>query len=68
LEKYEGHEWCYACAVPSGDLPAEWAEIAEILGGFTLLKSEVVHEGATARPFRDDLTAHSTDWLGGEVV
>jgi hypothetical protein len=43
--RYDVHEWRNACAVLSSAFPGEWADVLEVLRGFTLRHSHIVAGG-----------------------
>lgn len=54
-EAYEMHEWRHASAVLRTDFPNEFNDIAEILGNFKLLRTQVAAAGANKSPISRDI-------------
>jgi len=44
-DNYEVHEWRHACAVLREDFPSEWQDLIEVLGAFTLRRSDIAVGG-----------------------
>ncbi len=44
-ENYRVKEWKHACAILKQDFPDEWADIIEVLSGFTLKRSAIIVAG-----------------------
>lgn len=44
-DAYEVHEWRNACAVLKEAHPDEWRDLLDVLRGFRLLRSEILHPG-----------------------
>jgi Restriction endonuclease BglII len=58
--RYEVHEWRNGLAILAAAHPDEWANILEVLRGFTLLKSDVLKPGGSKGLISSKLDSHFT--------
>jgi hypothetical protein len=58
--RFEVHEWRNGLAILSAAHPSEWANILEVLRGFTLLKSDVLKPGGSKGLISSKLDSHFT--------
>jgi len=58
--RYEVHEWRNGLAILAAAHPEEWANIIEVLRGFTLLKSDVIKPGGSKGLIAGKLDSHFT--------
>lgn len=58
--RYEVHEWRNGLAILAAMHPDEWANIVEVLRGFTLLKSNVLKPGDSKGLISSKLDSHFT--------
>ena len=65
MARYEVHEWRNGLAILAAAHPEEWANIIEVLRGFTLLKSDILRPGGSKGLIASKLDSHFTK-LGWE--
>jgi hypothetical protein len=58
--RYEVHEWRNGLAIMAAAHPDEWANVLEVLRGFTLLKSDVLKPGGSKGLISSKLDSHFT--------
>jgi hypothetical protein len=58
--RYEVHEWRNGLAILAAAHPEEWANIIEVLRGFTLLRSDVMRPGGSKGLIAGKLDSHFT--------
>lgn len=58
--RYEVHEWRNGLAILAAAHAEEWANIVEVLRGFTLLKSDVLKPGSSKGLISSKLDSHFT--------
>lgn len=58
--RFEVHEWRNGLAILSAARPNEWADIVEVLRGFTLLKSDILKPGGSKGLIASKLDSHFT--------
>jgi hypothetical protein len=58
--RFEVHEWRNGLAILSAARPKEWAEIVEVLRGFTLLRSDILQPGGSKGLISSKLDSHFT--------
>jgi hypothetical protein len=54
-ELFEIHEYKHACAILKEDFKKEWADIVEVLSGFSLAKKDVLQPGGGKSPISSKL-------------
>jgi Restriction endonuclease BglII len=59
-ERYDVREWRNGFAILSSARPAEWAEILQVLQGFTLLRSDIVTPGGSKSDIAKKIDGHFT--------
>lgn len=64
LERYHVKEWRNATGILETACPQEWAEILEVLRGFTLLQSDILKKGGRKSPIakRIDTEFYARKW------
>ena len=58
--RYDIREWRNGFAILSAARPAEWAEILEVLEGFSLLRSDIANPGGSKSDIAKKLDSHFT--------
>jgi hypothetical protein len=58
--RYEVHEWRNGLAILGAAHPSEWSDIAAVLRGFTLLKSDILRPGGSKGLIASKLDSHFT--------
>ncbi len=63
-DNYEIHEWKHASAILIQDYPNEWSDVADLLTGFRLYRSEIMTPGGGKSPIacRIDDFLFQRDW------
>ena len=59
-ERYDIREWRNGFAILAAARPKEWAEILEVLEGFTLLRSDIANPGGSKSDIAKKLDSHFT--------
>ena len=59
-ERYDIREWRKGFAILAAARPKEWAEILEVLEGFTLLRSDIANPGGSKSDIAKKLDSHFT--------
>jgi Restriction endonuclease BglII len=59
-KKYEVHEWRNGLAILAAVRIAEWTEILDVLGSFTLLRSDIVNPGGAKSDIAKKIDGHFT--------
>jgi len=69
-QKYEIHEWKYACAILANDFVSEWNDVIDLLNGFRFRRSWISRGGGRKSEVSNaiDSFLHSRGWVEKEFA